>query len=279
MADNTVKRRCIFTSAGQKNNIAAWLTEPDRSWDLVVAYYGDDAEIGRKLETVSSVYIPRKGSKFQNLHAINLGNPHLLSQYDYVWVVDDDVQMTPSQIERVFDIAESWDLWVCQPAFDKNGKYSHKVTVRPNQKFSGDSLLRFVNFVEVTCPLFRKDKLIEFLDCYDGSLVGWGIDFWMAHVLQSDRYRKFAIIDAVEVLNPHDRTKRGPREIDTLQEWHKRRDHWQSVRARLQIPEITPRGIARVTYLSDAEVAESSMPVPQPNLVQKIIRRLACYVA
>ena len=50
---------------------------------------------------------------------------------------------------------------------------------------------RFVNFVEVTTPLFRTDKLLDFLREYvprrhePSPLVGFGIDIWFCqHLLQ-----------------------------------------------------------------------------------------------
>ena len=63
-----------------------------------------------------------------------------------------------------------------QPAFSGLGKISHDFS----RQQTPDGI-RIVNVVEVTCPLFQRAKLAAFMDVYDGSLVGWGIDFWYSN--------------------------------------------------------------------------------------------------
>lgn len=236
------RRNCVFTSAGHWHNVMQWLGHPARSWDLVVCYYGDDPAIGRNLEAVADRFEWRKGGKFPNLHALHAASPGLLAAYDHVWVMDDDIRVKPAQIERMFEIAARWDLWVCQPAFSRAGKVSHAITARAPE----ECLLRIVTYVEVTCPLFRRDKLEAFLRDYDGSLVGWGVDYWFAKVLDSGTSRKFAIVDAVEVVNPADRAKGGQREIDTLQLQPERILDWQRVSRERAIPWVPKRQLASV---------------------------------
>lgn len=45
-------------------------------------------------------------------------------------------------------------------------------TVHPTAK------LRYTNFVEMACPLFRRDELDAFMSVYDPDLVGYGTDRW-----------------------------------------------------------------------------------------------------
>jgi len=77
--------------------------------------------------------------------------------------------------------------------------------------------VRLTSFVEVTCPLFRREELERFLAVFDGTLSGWGLDLWFGHVLGADIPGRFGVIDAVTVCNPHDRQKPGGyREISQL---------------------------------------------------------------
>jgi hypothetical protein len=237
------RRRCIFTSAGDRNNVAAWLGAPGRSWDLLTSYYGADPAVARALTGISEMFLARAGAKFQNLLAFHRANPGVLARYDHVWVMDDDLVLDPADLDRMFDIAEYWDLWVCQPAFDTRGKISHPLT---GPEGRGD-LLRITSFVEVTCPLFRTDKLIHFLDeHYDGSLVGFGIDHWFGHALGALHHPKFAIVDPVRVLNPLDSAKDGVREINRLQKPKQRRAAWDAVRAARGIRQARLQTLARV---------------------------------
>ena len=96
-------------------------------------------------------------------------------------------------------------LWVAQPADLPEGKNSHWITCFAGSKWD----YRTVNFVEVRMPIFRRDKLVEFLGVYDGSLVGAGIQYWFANLFNADEFGRFAIIDKVRVINPRDEVTRN----------------------------------------------------------------------
>lgn len=254
---NKIKRpNCIFTSAGHRHNVNQWTSEENRSWDLITAYYGQDPAIHAQLQKISDFCVHRKGSKFQNLHALFTNNPDLFVDYEYIWVMDDDLVISPAQIEEMFKVAQKYDLWVSQPAFDPSGKISHEIT-----GFNPISTLRIVDFVEVTCPLFNSKKLHQFLSIYDGSLVGWGIDYWFSHVLQSKKSHKFAVVDTVQVYNPTDIVKGGMREIDMLQSTPERAKHSNEVLSRLNISTGIPQNIAWL--ITDSTIQEQKQTLAE----------------
>ena len=124
-----------------------------------------------------------------------------------------------------------------------------------------DRGIRLVNFVEMTCPVFRLDKLKAFLDCYDGGLVGWGIDWWYCNVLGADFYRKFAIIDGITVTNPHDYQRRGgTREISKLQSNDERLAHWQRVMTQHNLKEYKSETVG---YVSTEYSGQSEAKAPE----------------
>lgn len=136
-----------------------------------------------------------------------------LSRYSHVWLPDDDLLLDPQDIPRLFDLAEHFGFVVCQPARDPLGRVSHPHTAVDRTR--GE--MRLVNFVEMTCPLFRRESLEEFMQAFDGSLSGWGLDLWFGHVLGAGIPGRFGVIDAVTVFNPHERQKPGGfREIAAL---------------------------------------------------------------
>ncbi|CAH2602003.1 conserved protein of unknown function [Rhodovastum atsumiense] len=239
-------RWCVFTSAGDYNNVAAWMEagQMGRRWDLVTAFYGEDDSAYAWLASRSTLCVRSKGSKFQNLKKLHSADPELLRRYDFVLVADDDLIWQSSQdIDRLFEIASQQDFWVCQPAFSPAGRVSHKITAWTGQRNS----IRHVNFIEVTCPVFRSDKLAAFLDIYDGKLLGWGIDWWFCTVLDITTHRKAAIIDKVVVTNPHDHQRRGKgREILKLQSDEERCRHWQEVMRQHDIAQYEHRVFARI---------------------------------
>ena len=181
MSTNEQRRWCLFTSAGDRSAVRRWVAgDEPRRWDLVAAYYGDDDREFAEVSKLCSYTFRVRGSKFQNLKKLITEQPRFFDQYSHVWVCDNDILMSKSQIDEAFDIAERLGFWVAQPADSPEGRNSHWITC-----FAGPSWdYRIVNFVEVRMPIFRRDKLIEFLAVYDGSLVGAGIDPWFSSFLQ-----------------------------------------------------------------------------------------------
>ncbi|MEO3473816.1 hypothetical protein AAFN86_18255 [Roseomonas sp. CAU 1739] len=223
-----MQRHCVFTSAGDRNAVRHWLPPGgDRTFDLLVAFYGDDDTRFAELREVATRAWRIKGGKMQNLHALVQAGEIDLSAYSHVWVPDDDVQIDPADIPRLFALAAAYDLWVSQPAFVAASRVSWPVTRVAETR----NQIRLTSFVEVTCPLFRRDKLETFLAAYDGSLVGWGIDWWFAHELGAAWSGRFAVMDAITACNPQTGTKPGRfREIDRLQPPEERRAAWIALR-------------------------------------------------
>ena len=83
----------------------------------------------------------------------------------------------------------------------------------------------------MTCPLFRTDKLRDFMRQYEPELVGWGCDWWFLHTMGPDLRDRVAVIDGIVCINPRDWWKPGrSREIDRLQSTQKRRETWERIR-------------------------------------------------
>jgi chitin disaccharide deacetylase len=248
------RRWCLFTSAGDKNAIRLWLKgDTPRRWDLVVAYYGNDDHEFSEISKSSSYAFHTKGAKFQNLKKLVVQNPRFFDQYSYVWVCDDDIRMSAAQIDEAFAITEFFEFWVAQPALQ--GKIAHPIT-----SYAGPQCdYRIVNFVEVGVAIFRRDKLAEFLTVYDGSLVGWGIDYWYMNFFKANEFGRFAIIDKVQVINPHDEEK-GGREIDRLQPSSLRKAAWIDAMAKHGIVELPMRAFAYCRIASDRNAGADVTP-------------------
>lgn len=213
----------IFSSFGDNSNVDLW--QEGRQFDLWLAYYGDQAD---KLGRVDCEYfIHRKGAKFPNFAHIFATHRELILQYKAIMIADDDLVISGNALNQLFDIFDGHDLSLAQPAFDIRGKVSHRVTREHPLSF-----MRFVNFVEVTCPVFKPGYLNEFMQQYDDKVVGWGADWWYSHMVEKKdgKGNSIAVIDAVTCLNPFDRAKTNGREIDRLQSKAKRIAVWSSVK-------------------------------------------------
>ncbi|KAL1504120.1 hypothetical protein AB1Y20_010530 [Prymnesium parvum] len=258
----------VFTSAGDKSNVAQWLSGSAREFDLFVVYYGDLPEPVCALG--ADRFVRRKGGKFPNLKAAFADDPAYFASREAVFVMDDDVEIDCAAIHECFRVRRQLDAWVLQPAYDlRKGKSSHELLRSPIEakvssrvamgadmaalaevvsarKFirlgdHGEHRVRYVNFIEVTCPLFRNDILLDFLAAYDGQLVGWGIDWWFCQRVlgqlddrgrAEDKSRRtcLVVLDSCVCVNPLEQEKKGAadetREIDKLQSTQVRANEW-----------------------------------------------------
>lgn len=238
---------CLFTSAGDSvsSNVLSWLSGRDSDgadgalFDLVVAYYGDEPD--PPCLSCADRSFRRRGGKFSNLlHAVRTHLEYFRA-FEAIMVADDDLQgLCAADFGRLFAYRRAHDLWVLQPANHPSLGKADIAELRQDASCA----LRFVNFVEVTCPLFRTDKLLDFLREYqprrlEKPLAGYGIDRWFCQVLLGavdangdvlirDRC---AVVDAVTFINPHDGEKKTghvhAREIETLQPYEERLEHWR----------------------------------------------------
>lgn len=262
-------RYLVFTSAGDHANLHRWLNGP-RNFDLWITYYGDQ---GARFRDLADYYHLRKGSKFQNLYFAYQTCMAQLAHYRAILIMDDDILIDSQDINQLFEIREEFDLWILQPAFRTVGKVSWDIT-----RLHPTSRIRFTNFVEMTCPLFRTDKLFTFLGRYDPKLVGYGIDLWFLHAIGPDLKGRVAVVDDVSCVNPRDESKGGRREIDRLQSFSERVAIWSEIEKEHQVT-IHKSGKIEYSRISkDPFAALFSAIVSLPELadygVRRLIRRL-----
>jgi hypothetical protein len=222
----------VYTSAGDNSNLHYWLKnfsnqKCNNNFELWITYYGDEEE-DRYLK-LSDFYNRRKGGKFPNFYYVYHHWKDILCHYEAIFLLDDDIIIDSRGINKLFKIREQYDLWLLQPAFDPRGKISHPIT-----KMNRACFMRYTNFVEVGCALFRKDKLDDFMKVYDPSLTSWGVDFWFLHTLGESQSR-IAIIDAVPCINPLDNMKHGGREIERLEKTSVSVSKWVEIKERFNI--------------------------------------------
>lgn len=240
---NKSNKYLVFTSAGDCHSVNSWLTK-HRNFDVFVVYYGD-----KNFSEQSDVdfFLENKGGKFPNFHYVYHMYKELIHSYDAVMIIDDDIILSGIDISQLFELSTEKKLDLCQPSFSSKGKISHLVT-----KKVPFSLLRYSNFVEVTCPVFSTTSLSKFMDVYVPEIVCHGVDFWFSEVI-GDRRDNIAIIDKFTCINPKDDVKGGIREIDRLQSDLQRELAWQKVKTehniKFDIDSIREHGFTVFTLL------------------------------
>lgn len=114
----------------------------------------------------------------------------LLDRYDWIWMPDYDVHLEQEEIERMFRIAQDYNLNICQPSLTHDSYHSFPLVLNDPTKF-----MRYTNYVEIMCPLFKTEALRKVMWTFTINYSGWAQDFLWARDLN---YERLAIIDDVQ---------------------------------------------------------------------------------
>lgn len=160
---------------------------PQHNFDTVVLKYNAKHHIDDKNITMYC----HAGLKWSNI-LWYLENHDEWKQYKYIWMPDDDLQVSETDISRFFRIVNEKKLPISQPSqYDQY--VSHKCLINRG------STIRRTGFVESQMPCFSvdfvKNKLLPFMQKNRDLLGGWGIDIWWSR--QSPAF----VVDAIKVLH------------------------------------------------------------------------------
>ncbi|ADG66882.1 glycosyl transferase family 2 [Planctopirus limnophila DSM 3776] len=240
-------RILVFSSVGDRGiAVNSWLgissARQDRPFDTAIVYYGNypTGDWAQGLRARSCYFGRHRGGKIQNLSWLIKQHPTLLEDYDYVFVLDDDLRITPDMIGRVVRTAREFDLPICSPSHDWRGRISWlHMGARGSGRRAAEppAGVELTNFVEVTCPLFETDALREYLNHFlwcGSELTGWGDD-WLMTAACFQESRPFGVLHNITICNPKDRPGPNPqlREIDQLHAVEERLTAWKRVKQRL----------------------------------------------
>lgn len=182
-----IKKYGVFSAVGKQSLHRNWIY-PIHNFDLHLIIY-DKSAIDFKNDTP---YITTgHGYKFKLIYKYILENPEFLEIYDYYYIPDDDILIDSSNISKLFDYMEKYNLKIAQPAlYDSYYTFSH--TIR--EKYS---ILRYTNFVELMQPCFSREALKKVIFTFNENESGWGIDYHWGEIICSKGY-EMAIIDDVK---------------------------------------------------------------------------------
>jgi hypothetical protein len=178
----------IISTVGDESLHHEWIKN-DPNFDLVLLYYGDNSEVVNEYAKQTPYVYAAKGEKYHLIKSLILLSPEFISNYIHIWIPDDDVSISTENINKLFNIANQYQLSISQPAME--GYISHEIT-----KPIPNSLLRYTNFVEVLAPLFNKKTLFKVYDTFNLNYSAWGYDYLWPHLLNYPQ-NKIAIIDDI----------------------------------------------------------------------------------
>lgn len=222
----------VFTSFGDHSTFDKnWIGE-SMQFDIYAIYYGDNEAVYNTYKDNKNVKFieKRKGSKFQNFKYFYDNYPDIIKQYEYFFILDDDIIFDAKSINKMFFFAKQFGLLICGPSLCTSGTRSH-----PGTRNDPNVSLTYTNFVEVHTPLFSKEALYIFMQFLDSSLIGWGIDYLYIWCNGIDKQNSYAIIHDVICINPLVRDN-GERELTLVDKWDIRKHIWQEYAKKINCP-------------------------------------------
>ena len=126
-----------------------------------------------------------EGLKLSILKKAIESNIEIINQYDSIWLPDDDLSISTDEINLLFMRFNEYFLDAAQPAV-KNNFYNYGVTRK--RYFSK---LRYVNFIEMMCPLFNTRTLIKLLPTFEINKSGFGVDWLWSQKLAGHKVANY----------------------------------------------------------------------------------------
>ncbi len=180
--------RAARRSPPRRRVLALCLARPQRQ-ALVEAIADELCRSRHELTLV--VEPPSDGGKFESLNALLSRRP--LAAYDWLIVVDDDVQLPRGFLDGFLFLAERFALDLAQPAHRRASHAAWQVTRRRLR-----SLARETSFVEIgPVTAFSRDTFSTLLP-FPALRMGWGLDAHWAALARQWGWR-CGVIDALPI--------------------------------------------------------------------------------
>lgn len=186
-----LRRNLVILRAGDASLHRGWIAEPNRDFDLLISYYGQQQELHK---ADADYYEMRRGPKWSCIGELLAEHGDLIDRYDAFWFPDDDLAATTETLNRMFGLFHGFGLSLAQPALTPDSYYSWD-TLLQKPKY----VLRHVAFVEVMAPLFERSALRTCLQTFSESRSGWGLDWVWPQLAGKGRKDAIAILDATPV--------------------------------------------------------------------------------
>jgi hypothetical protein len=190
-------RNLVVLRAGEGSLHPHWrgdLPETARNWDLCISYYGQNpADAAGEFEYLTHQPAQRK---FQAIFDLFFPDSPLWA-YDQIWIPDDDIMTSWNDINSFFHVTRKYGLDLAQPSLQQRPDcfITHGITAQQPR-----SLLRYVSFIEIMCPLFSKRALQICRGTFRDSWSGFGLDHLWPSLLGKPRAR-MAIVDSIGVIH------------------------------------------------------------------------------
>ena len=165
-------RNLLITTIGEYNHASVWRSGGIKNYDVV---------------TID--YIKSPTFKYPGIYKMLQSLP----EYDYYWMPDEDIYLTPIKINKLFDMVARYRLDLFQPSVERSLVSFPSWPMFVHQE--GPEMVP-MPFIEIMCPGFSRKGLLKCIETFPKSNSGWGLDIIWAKLLN---YQNMGIINNVTV--------------------------------------------------------------------------------
>ncbi|MBP6733337.1 MAG: DUF707 domain-containing protein [Chromatiaceae bacterium] len=185
-------RFAVFLQCGKWSVHQRWLSPRAKNWDLIVNHYDSTHLRGLPytIEFMQQGTVP--GTKITALNALLQRWPEMLARYDYILFLDDDIELTETDISVLFARSEQEHLDLLQPSLSPESYACHTVF-----RTTGANRSRLVNGVEVMMPVLSRGALLLARELIGQSISGWGWDLALAKLVSLRLRGRAAVADDI----------------------------------------------------------------------------------
>ncbi|KAH9748513.1 hypothetical protein KPL70_005055 [Citrus sinensis] len=214
-------RNLLAIPAGikQKDNVDAIVRKflPE-NFTVILFHYDGDVNAWRGLDWSNKAIHIAAQNQTKWWFAKRFLHPDVVSNYDYIFLWDEDLGVENFDPRRYLEIVKSEGFEISQPALDPNStEIHHKFTIRARTKkfhrrvYDLRGSVKCTNisegppctgFVEGMAPVFSRSAWYCAWHLIQNDLVhGWGMDMKLGYCAQGDRTKNVGIIDSEYVVH------------------------------------------------------------------------------
>lgn len=157
----------VFLQNRHSPRLHTWMADRDRTFDVWVNFYDASAFQPWAGDWVSS----QVGTKFTAIASYHRQYPEIFAAYDYVWLLDDDIDLTGDQIDAAFRAANTASADLAQPSLSHDSHCMWPVLFSRLR-----SRWRAVSTVEIMMPIYSRRLAATAFPEYRRSVSGFGLD-------------------------------------------------------------------------------------------------------
>ena len=185
-----MKKNLVVVRAGGKSLHHRWqeIAHENRNYDLLISFFSDEAYTEFSPEPGVEAVLD-KGGKWDGL--FRTLSDRDLSQYDYFWLPDDDLDISAHDVNALFDAMRFYGLRIAQPSLSPDSYFSHFVFSQ-----CPGFVLRYTNYIEIMAPCLHREILTKALPLFQSTMSGYGLDYIWCRWAEAGAFRA-AILDEI----------------------------------------------------------------------------------